>query len=74
MAPKSKGKGEKKPPAGSSVASASKAPVNYIFPPISEKEELECTVVMEDQILIIEASPLRKPDGRRSCLNVIASS
>lgn len=52
MAPKSKGKGEKK----SSVPSATKAPVNYTFPSISEKVELECSVVMEDQILIIEVS------------------
>ncbi|KAJ3494797.1 hypothetical protein NMY22_g20023 [Coprinellus aureogranulatus] len=55
MAPKGKSKGEKKAAAASAAAPTSKPPVNVDFPPISEKVELECTVVMEDQILIIES-------------------
>lgn len=54
MAPKGKSKGDKKGAAASTIAPTTKAPPTVIFPPLAEKIELECTVVMEDQILIID--------------------
>ncbi|TEB36156.1 hypothetical protein FA13DRAFT_1727721 [Coprinellus micaceus] len=54
MAPKGKSKGDKKGAAASTIAPTTKAPPTVIFPTLAEKIELECTVVMEDQILIID--------------------
>ncbi|KAJ2922464.1 hypothetical protein H1R20_g14631, partial [Candolleomyces eurysporus] len=51
MAPKRKSE-QKKPAAASS--SKQKAPNSVTFPPITEKAELQCQTVLEDQIIIIE--------------------
>ncbi|KAF5324832.1 hypothetical protein D9611_004252 [Ephemerocybe angulata] len=49
MAPK--GKSDKK---GAAKSMPKPPPIQVVFPPLSEKVELECTTVMEDQIFIVE--------------------
>jgi hypothetical protein len=44
--------------AGSSIVATEPSTPTYVFPEISVKEELECTVLIEDQILLIDVRPL----------------
>jgi hypothetical protein len=54
MAPRGKTKGDKKGAAASTTTPTTKPSLTVSFPPLSEKIELESTVIMEDQILILD--------------------